>query len=92
MTDRRIVVRARTPQDALAGVLPTAALGVLRLKADGWHFMPFVASHKASRVGKPTWQQALPRWTGGLDRTESREMLPGQTIPEALHNFAHAVA
>lgn len=92
MTDRIIVIPARSPQDALNEVVPTAALGVLRLKADGWHFMPFVSSRKAGRVGKPTWQQALPRWTGGLDRTESRAMLPGQTPAEALRNFVKVPA
>ena len=88
MSARIIVIRARSPQDALDGVLPKAALGMLHRKADGWHFQPWVASHKPTRVGKPTWEKALPRWTGGLDRTESRAMLPGQSPSEALKNFA----
>lgn len=90
MTDRMIVIRARTPQEALDNVAPKAALGILHRKADGWRFFPLTGSHKPSRRGWPTWEKALPRWTGGLDRTESRAMLAGQTASDALRNFADA--
>jgi len=94
MTDatRIILVRARTAEEALNGIAPKAALGMLHKKPDGWHFQPWVGSHKPSRVGRKTWEEAIPRWTGGLDRTESRAMLPGQSPSAALQNFTSAGA
>ena len=90
MTDRMIVIRQRTMPEQINNVAPKAALGILRRTADGWRFFPLTGSHKPSRRGWPTWEKALPRWTGGLDRTESRAMLAGQTVGDALRNFADA--
>lgn len=87
MTDRILIVRARNPEDALNGRDPLA-LGVATRARDGWRFMPFTSSHKASRKGHKTWEAALPRWTGGLDRTESVKMEPGETVPSAVRRIA----
>jgi hypothetical protein len=82
-----IVVRARTVDEIERNEKPRFILGFLCRKADGWHFMPNVAGRKLSRVGKPTWEKAIPRWTGGLDRTESRRMESGQSVADALASF-----
>jgi hypothetical protein len=83
---RILLVRARTPDQIEKNMIP-GVMGVLSLKADGWHFMPWVSGRKPSRVGKPTWEKAIPRWTGGLDGTESRRMEPRQTVTDALASF-----
>lgn len=89
MTDatRMILFRARTPDEIERNAPPRLILGFLSRKADGWHFMPNVAGRKSSRVGKATWEKAIPRWTGGLDGTESRRMEPGQTVADVLASF-----
>lgn len=87
MTDRILIVRARNPEDALNGREPLA-LGVATRARDGWRFMPFTSSHKSSRKGHKTWEAALPRWTGGLDRTESVKMEPGETVTSAARRIA----
>lgn len=81
-TDRILIIQARGPQRA--GKL---ALGIVRQSLDGWRFMPFTTARGSSRKGHTTWWKALPRWTGGLDRTESIKMLAGETIPQALARF-----
>jgi hypothetical protein len=48
-----------------------AIIGHCRRYADGWRFYPNVASHRPSRRYWPTWEECLPRWTGGLDSTSS---------------------
>ena len=76
MTDRILIVRARNPEDALNGRDPLA-LGVATRARDGWRFMPFTSSHKASRKGHKTLEAALPRWTGGRLRRRAGRFLPG---------------
>jgi hypothetical protein len=85
-TDARriLLVEARGP---MHGDRPPVPLGVLSRKADGWHFNPLTVAHQPSRKGKPTWEKAIPRWTGGLDRTESRRMEPGESIADVLARF-----
>ena len=39
----------------------------------GWRFIPNVSSRKSSRKFHPTFVKCLPRWTGGLNGTESVE-------------------
>lgn len=82
---RMLLVSARSPEDAHK---TPAALGILTKKADGWHFNPLVASHRPSRAGKPTWEKAIPRWTGGINGTESRRMDPGETVADVLKKFS----
>jgi hypothetical protein len=79
---RILLVQARP-----LGGKPTLPLGQIVLKADGWHFHPMVAGRQHSRKGKPTWEAAIPRWTGGLDRTESRRMEAGEPIADVLARF-----
>lgn len=88
MTDatRILIVRARTLGEARAKT-PPLPLGVTRLTPDGWRFLPFTSAHGASRKGHATWEKSLPRWTGGLDRTESRRMDAGETIAEVLKTW-----
>lgn len=81
---RILLVRSRTCSEPLAMPAP---LGVLLKKADGWHFNPLVAGRKSSRKGQPTWEKAIPRWTGGLDATESRRMENCETIADVLDRF-----
>jgi hypothetical protein len=89
MTDvtRILLVQARTPAEQLAGERPRIPLGQLVRKSDGWHFHPMIAGRQHSRKGKPTWEAAIPRWTGGLDRTESRRMAAGEPISAVLGRF-----
>lgn len=87
MTDRILAVAARRPEDALVGLVPLP-LGVVILASDGWRFIPFTTSRKASRKGHKTWEAALPRWTGGLNRTESVRMLPGESVMDAARRIA----
>lgn len=84
MTDatRILLVQART-----LGGRPRVPLGQLVLKADGWHFHSMVGGRQHSRKGKPTWEEAIPRWTGGLNRTESRRMEAGEPISAVLERF-----
>jgi hypothetical protein len=84
---RILLVQARSPAEQLAGERPRVPLGQIVLKADGWHFHPMIASRQHSRKGKPTWEAAIPRWTGGLDRTESRAMSAGEPISAVLERF-----
>jgi hypothetical protein len=84
---RILICRARAPQDALDGKLPLA-LGVVSHHRDGWRFLPLTSAHGSSRKGHKTWEAALPRWTGGLNATESRGMEPGETIAAALRRMA----
>lgn len=81
--DRILFIQARGPQRT-----SKVALGVARKVVDGWRFMPFTTAHKASRKSHETWEKALPRWTGGLDGTESIGMKPGESIAQALDRFA----
>lgn len=85
MTDatRILLVQARGP---MHGDRPPVPLGVLRLKADGWHYGPLTHQGGRSRKGHATWEKAIPRFLG-LDRTESRRMEPGETIADALARF-----
>ncbi len=46
-------------------------LGAAVCKADGWRFIPNVASHKSSRKSWSTWEQCVPRWVGYPDNCES---------------------
>lgn len=39
---------------------------------DGWRFIPNVFGRKPSKKYWPTWEECLPRWTGGLDGTSSK--------------------
>lgn len=80
--DRILFIRARGPQRTTK-----VALGVAKKHRDGWRFMPLTTSHGPSRKGHGTWEKALPRWTGGLDGTESIGMKPGETIADALARF-----
>lgn len=83
MTAERILfIQARGPQRT-----HKLALGVARKVVDGWRFMPLTTSHGPSRKSHDTWEKALPRWTGGLDRTESIGMQAGETIADALARF-----
>jgi hypothetical protein len=84
---RILLVQARTPAEQLAGVKPHLPLGQIVRKADGWHFHPMIVGRQHSRRGKPTWEDAIPRWTGGLDRTESRRMEDGERIADVLARF-----
>ena len=88
MTDanRILIVRARSPQDILAGK-PPLALGVTSKQRDGWRFIPFTSARKSSRKGHATWDKSLPRWTGGLSGTESRPMKNGETVADVLRGF-----
>jgi hypothetical protein len=47
-------------------------LGRLVLYPRGWRFFPADAIHKPSRKHHKTFEAALPRWTGGLNGTETR--------------------
>ena len=40
-------------------------------EGQGWWFNPRVSGHRPSRRHWPTWEECLPRWTGGLDSTTS---------------------
>lgn len=84
---RILIVWARTPEKAMAGRDPLA-LGVVNRAHDGWRFMPFTSAHKASCKGHKTWEAALPRWTGGLDGTESITMEPGESVLSAVRRIA----
>lgn len=79
MANRILFISARRPNNTAK-----VALGVASKRNDGWRFYPLTVSHKPSRKGHDTWEKALPRWTGGLDGTESIGMLDGETIPDAL--------
>jgi hypothetical protein len=87
MTARILIVRARPPEDALKGKEPLA-LGIATRRRDGWRFMPLTSARGPSRKGHKTWEAALPRWTGGLDGTESVGMEPGESIPSAVARIA----
>lgn len=82
MTTRILVIQGRGP-----GRTDRLPLGVLSERVSGWRFMPFITSRRASTKAHPTWEAALPRWTGGLDRTESIRMEPGESIADALKRF-----
>lgn len=88
MTDakRLLIVRARTPLEFEESRTP-AVIGVVRRHPDGWRFLPMVSGRRPSRRSFPTWEKALPRWTGGLDSTESRRMDDGETIPQVMEKF-----
>lgn len=79
---RILVIQARGPQRTHR--LP---LGTLTQRDEGWRFMPFTSARKGSRKAHPTWEAALPRWTGGLNRTETIRMEPGESIADALKRF-----
>lgn len=81
---RILLVQARGPMHGDRLPVP---LGVLRLKADGWHYGPLTHQGGRSRKGHPTWEKAIPRALGGLDRTESRRMEPGETVADVLKRF-----
>lgn len=80
--ERILFIQARGPQRTTK-----VALGVARKVADGWRFMPLTTSRSPSRKSHATWEKALPRWTGGLDRTESIAMRPGEAIADAIKRF-----
>lgn len=86
MTDakRILLVRARTPQEMDQ---KPSVLGTIYRGRDGWRFNPLVAGRKVSRKAWPTWEAAIPRWTGGLDRTESRRMEDGEDLVDVLDKF-----
>jgi hypothetical protein len=86
-----VLIRARTPQEIKARS-PVRVLGLISHQSDGWRFMSLVASHGNSRRGWAQWQNAIPRWTGGLDRTESFYAEPGQTLAEAISAFLNRQA
>lgn len=81
-TERILFISARAP-----GRTTRLPVGVASKKGDGWYFTPFTTARKRSRKGHATWEGALPRWTGGLNGTESIRMKPGESIPDALARF-----
>ena len=81
-TTRILFIQARGPKRTVKLLLGMALEG-----HDGWRFSPFITSRKGSRKAHETWEKALPRWTGGINKTESVKMLPGETIPQALGRF-----
>lgn len=80
---RILFIQARRPKNTSKLVLGIASGS----DEQGWWFRPFSAARQGSRKVHPTWEKALPRWTGGLDRTESIRMEPGETIQAALKRF-----
>ena len=79
---RILFIQARGPKRTSKNVVGFASGG-----PDGWWFRPFSTARQGSRKAHATWELSLPRWTGGLDRTESIKMLPGEKIPDALKRF-----
>lgn len=55
-------------------------LGTASQYAQGWRFIPNVASHKSSRKFHPTWEACLPRWIGYPNHCESE---PAVVTPDA---------
>jgi hypothetical protein len=57
-------------------------LGVARYTQNsGWMFHPdpeIRGNHRPSRRYWPTWEECLPRWTGGLDATTSKPVYEGE--------------
>lgn len=59
---------------ALADGSLGALLGYAIQSEEGWRFNPKVFGRKPSRRRDwPTFEACLPRWTGGLSRTTSKE-------------------
>ena len=54
------------------------AIGRLVRYPRGWIFLPNVSGRKPSKKYHKTFEAALPRWTGGLDGTETRYALDGE--------------
>lgn len=79
---RILFIEARRP-----GFTHRLPLGVAFEDADGWRFIPQIAGRYPSRRGHPTWGAALPRWTGGLNGTESIVMLDRETTAAAMKRF-----
>lgn len=83
-----LIVRARSLDDQAARARPTGPLAILRRTEEGWHSVSLTTAHKNGRRWDwPTWEAALPRWTGGLDRTESRRMEPGENVTAVLDRW-----
>jgi hypothetical protein len=57
-------------------------LGVARYTQNsGWMFHPdpeIRGNHRPSRRYWPSWEECLPRWTGGLDATTSKPVYEGE--------------
>jgi hypothetical protein len=64
-----------------AGTYP---LGVLSKRKGGWEFMPHDAGRKRSAKLHPTWEGAIPRWTGHPDHTQSIRIEDGETAKDAM--------